>query len=174
MTRTVAARSRCSTRCGWSTGSSRRATQYCSSGPRPMTCRRAAVWEAKDMPKAMWAGTITFGLVNIPVRLLPATRRQDVRFHEIDRASGRRIHHQKVVFADWDETVEGESLPRGAGEWPPAEAAAEGGGAAESLPRGAGEWPPAEPAVEGGGAAWAPIPTRDIVKGYEVTPGSYV
>jgi DNA end-binding protein Ku len=49
------------------------------------------------MARAIWSGTISFGLVSVPVRLYPATRRQDVRFHEIDRLSGRRIRHQKVV-----------------------------------------------------------------------------
>jgi len=49
------------------------------------------------MPRAIWTGTIGFGLVNVPVSLYPATKRKDVRFHEIDRLSGRRIRHQKVV-----------------------------------------------------------------------------
>ena len=51
------------------------------------------------MARAVWSGTISFGLVSVPVRLYPATRRKDVRFHEIDRVSGRRIRHQKVVEA---------------------------------------------------------------------------
>src|SRR5207247_10069002 len=42
-------------------------------------------------------GTISFGLVSVPVRLYPATRRKDVRFHEIDRLSGQRIRHQRVI-----------------------------------------------------------------------------
>src|ERR1700736_2420417 len=49
------------------------------------------------MARAVWSGTISFGLVSVPVRLYPATRRKDVRFHEIDRLSGQRIRHQKVV-----------------------------------------------------------------------------
>ena len=49
------------------------------------------------MARAIWTGTIGFGLVSVPVRLYPATRRKDVRFREIDRLTGRRIHHQKVV-----------------------------------------------------------------------------
>jgi DNA end-binding protein Ku len=52
------------------------------------------------MPRAIWTGTISFGLFNIPVRVYPATRRKDVRFHEIDRHSGQRIHHQRVLEAD--------------------------------------------------------------------------
>jgi len=51
------------------------------------------------MARAVWSGTISFGLVSVPVRLYPATRRQDIRFHEIDRSSGQRIRHQKVVEA---------------------------------------------------------------------------
>jgi DNA end-binding protein Ku len=49
------------------------------------------------MARAIWSGTISFGLVSVPVRLYPATRRKDVRFHEIDRLSGQRVRHQKVV-----------------------------------------------------------------------------
>ncbi len=49
------------------------------------------------MARAVWTGTISFGLVSVPVHLYPATRRKDVRFHEIDRLSGQRIRHQKVI-----------------------------------------------------------------------------
>src|SRR5207237_10045069 len=49
------------------------------------------------MARAVWSGTISFGLVSVPVRLYPATRRKDVRFHEIDRSSGQRVRHQKGV-----------------------------------------------------------------------------
>lgn len=51
------------------------------------------------MARAVWSGTISFGLVSVPVRLYPATRRKDVRFHEIDRSSGQRIRHQRVIEA---------------------------------------------------------------------------
>jgi DNA end-binding protein Ku len=47
------------------------------------------------MARAIWTGTISFGLVNIPVRVYPATRRKDVRFHEIDSVTGQRIHYQR-------------------------------------------------------------------------------
>src|SRR2546421_82223 len=49
------------------------------------------------MARAVWSGTISFGLVSVPVRLYPATRRKDVRFHELDRLRGQRIRHQKGV-----------------------------------------------------------------------------
>jgi len=52
------------------------------------------------MPQAVWTGTISFGLVSVPVRLYPATRRKDVRFHEIDRQTGQRLRHQRVLPVD--------------------------------------------------------------------------
>jgi DNA end-binding protein Ku len=48
------------------------------------------------MPTAVWTGTLSFGLVNVPVRLVPATEPKDVRFHLYD-ASGRRVRYQRVV-----------------------------------------------------------------------------
>ena len=42
------------------------------------------------MPKAVWVGSLAFGLVTIPVRLYPATEPRDVRFHLMD-AQGRRV-----------------------------------------------------------------------------------
>jgi DNA end-binding protein Ku len=48
------------------------------------------------MPTAVWTGTLSFGMVAIPVRLIPATEPKDVRFHMYDRA-GRRVRHQRVV-----------------------------------------------------------------------------
>src|SRR5215471_7276616 len=48
------------------------------------------------MPKAVWTGSLTFGLVTIPVRLYPATEPKDVRFHLMD-AQGRRVHYRRFV-----------------------------------------------------------------------------
>jgi DNA end-binding protein Ku len=48
------------------------------------------------MPTAVWTGTLGFGLVAIPVRLITATEPKDVRFHLYDRA-GRRVRQQRVV-----------------------------------------------------------------------------
>ena len=50
------------------------------------------------MPMAVWTGTLSFGLVAIPVRLIPATEPKDVRFHLYDR-EGRRVRQQRVVEA---------------------------------------------------------------------------
>ena len=48
------------------------------------------------MPKAVWVGSLAFGLVTIPVRLYPATEPRDVRFHLMD-AHGRRVRYRRFV-----------------------------------------------------------------------------
>jgi len=48
------------------------------------------------MPTAVWTGSLSFGLVNVPVRLMPATEPKDVRFHLYDR-SGQRVRYERVV-----------------------------------------------------------------------------
>jgi DNA end-binding protein Ku len=54
------------------------------------------------MPRAIWSGAISFGLVNIPVKLYSAVSRKTVRFHQIDAESGGRVR-QKRVGPDGDE-----------------------------------------------------------------------
>jgi DNA end-binding protein Ku len=48
------------------------------------------------MPRAIWSGAISFGLVNIPVKLYSAVSRKTVRFNQIDAESGQRIRQQRV------------------------------------------------------------------------------
>jgi DNA end-binding protein Ku len=48
------------------------------------------------MARAVWTGSLSFGLVNIPVRLYPATEPKDVRFHLTD-ARGRRVRYRRFV-----------------------------------------------------------------------------
>jgi DNA end-binding protein Ku len=56
------------------------------------------------MPRAIWSGAISFGLVNIPVKLYSAVSRKTVRFHQIDAESGGRVR-QKRVGADGEEVA---------------------------------------------------------------------
>lgn len=58
------------------------------------------------MPTAVWTGTLSFGLVNVPVRLVNATEPKDVRFHLYDR-EGRRVRYERVVDAP-HESMRGE------------------------------------------------------------------
>lgn len=46
--------------------------------------------------RAIWTGSLSFGLVTIPVRLYPATEPKDVRFHLMD-SSGRRVRYRGLV-----------------------------------------------------------------------------
>ena len=48
------------------------------------------------MPRAIWSGAISFGLVNIPVKLYSAVQRKTVRFHQIDAESQQRIAQKRV------------------------------------------------------------------------------
>ena len=64
------------------------------------------------MPRAIWSGSISFGLVSIPVRLMPAMRRKNVRFNQIDARTGSRIKQIKVSPVDGSE-VPKDQLVRG-------------------------------------------------------------
>ena len=46
--------------------------------------------------KAIWTGSISFGLVNIPVRLQSATESKDVHFHQVVKGSNERVRVQRV------------------------------------------------------------------------------
>jgi DNA end-binding protein Ku len=116
------------------------------------------------MPRAVWSGTVSFGLVSIPVRLYPATRRQDVRFHEIDRSSGQRIRHQKVV-----EVAPTPTLPRERGR--------ELDAPIPTLRRERGrelDAPTLPSPASGGGHDLARVAAPDVVKGFEVSKDRYV
>src|SRR5256714_8703487 len=122
------------------------------------------------MARAVWSGTISFGLVSVPVRLYPATRRKDVRFHEIDRQSGQRVRHQRVIepAATWIPALESPAAPT-----PPSE------DGIKRLSRNilASEPPPPYPPPVGEGRTGAvpqPVASRDVLKGYEVAKDRYV
>src|SRR5215212_11840776 len=48
------------------------------------------------MPRAIWSGAISFGLVNIPVKLYSAVQRKTVRFHQLDQEDKQRIQQRRV------------------------------------------------------------------------------
>jgi DNA end-binding protein Ku len=64
------------------------------------------------MPRAIWTGTISFGLVTVPVRLYSAIDRKAVRFHQLSGKTGARIA-QKRVDPQSDEEVPYESIVKG-------------------------------------------------------------
>jgi DNA end-binding protein Ku len=48
------------------------------------------------MPRSIWNGSISFGLVNVPVQLFSAVQPKDVSFHEFQAGTGARIKHKRV------------------------------------------------------------------------------
>ncbi len=57
------------------------------------------------MPRPIWSGAISFGLVNVPVKLLTAVRKHDVRFHQLHRADGARIQQRRICSAEGSEVA---------------------------------------------------------------------
>jgi DNA end-binding protein Ku len=48
------------------------------------------------MPSSIWTGAISFGLVQVPVKLVGATKNKDVSFNQLEKGSGSRIRYKKV------------------------------------------------------------------------------
>jgi DNA end-binding protein Ku len=57
------------------------------------------------MPRAIWSGAISFGLVNVPVKLYSATSPKTVRFHQLSRETGSRIRQKRVDPSTGDEVA---------------------------------------------------------------------
>src|SRR5579862_3126165 len=55
------------------------------------------------MARAIWSGSISFALVNIPVKLFTAVHPRDVHFHQLHDADGVRIMQKRVCPADGKE-----------------------------------------------------------------------
>ena len=64
------------------------------------------------MARAIWSGAISFGLVNVPVKLYSATSPKTVRFHQLSSKTGSRIR-QKRVDPSTDEEVPYEEIVKG-------------------------------------------------------------
>ena len=70
------------------------------------------------MARATWTGSISFGLINVPVRLYPATRSRDVRFNQLHAPDGSRIRQRRVCEVEdkevsADEIVKGYEIAKG-------------------------------------------------------------
>ncbi|MEV6210916.1 Ku protein [Kitasatospora sp. NPDC051914] len=72
------------------------------------------------MTRSTWSGTLTFGLVSLPVSLYASTQQGRQHFHELERATGARIRYRRVSSATgepvpYEEIVKGVQLPDGTG-----------------------------------------------------------
>jgi DNA end-binding protein Ku len=65
------------------------------------------------MARPVWTGTISFGMVSLPVRLVPAVRRKSVSFNQLDAETMSRIRYRKVSDAT-GEDVPAERIVRAA------------------------------------------------------------
>ena len=114
------------------------------------------------MTTAVWTGSLSLGMVVVPVRLYPAIRKKAVRFHELDR-SGRRVRHVRVSESEMDHNPGGRPP---AIRWPePAPRLEPDSGSRIGIPEGR------SPIFE---TSTPEIPFEEIRKGYEVAPGQYV
>ncbi|HEY7151271.1 MAG TPA: Ku protein [Solirubrobacterales bacterium] len=55
------------------------------------------------MARAIWTGSISFGLLNVPVRLYSAVSRKNVSFRELRASDNSRVRHKRVAEADGEE-----------------------------------------------------------------------
>jgi DNA end-binding protein Ku len=123
------------------------------------------------MPRSVWNGSISFGLVSIPVRLYPATSPRDPRFHLVDRQTGRRIRYRRVV-----------EEPPPPEEEPSEEEASsfEGGPPAAPASEGAPEIPLQGGPASRGQESQRPRPAErevaytEVARGYDVGGGQHV
>jgi DNA end-binding protein Ku len=70
------------------------------------------------MARAIWKGSISFGLVNIPIALYPATRREELKFRLLRQSDLSPVNYKRVAEKDgkevpWDQIVKGYEYAKG-------------------------------------------------------------
>jgi len=70
------------------------------------------------MARAIWKGSISFGLVNIPIALYPATRREEFKFRLLRKTDLSPVNYKRVAEKDgkevpWDQIVKGYEYEKG-------------------------------------------------------------
>ena len=88
------------------------------SGTAAAPAERKTATAAARAPRAIWSGTISFGLVSIPVRLYTATQSHDVHFHLLHKRDGVRLQNVRWCPKDekavpWEDVVRGFEYARG-------------------------------------------------------------
>ncbi len=64
------------------------------------------------MPRAMWSGAISFGLVNVPIKMFTAARSKDIRFNQLHEPDMSRIKQKRFCAAE-DVEITGDEIVRG-------------------------------------------------------------
>jgi DNA end-binding protein Ku len=70
------------------------------------------------MPRSIWNGAVTFGLMTVPIKVFSATESKTVRFHEVHAKDGSRIEHRRICpkdgkEVDYDDIVKGYEVSKG-------------------------------------------------------------
>ena len=70
------------------------------------------------MARAIWKGSISFGLVNIPIALYPATKREELKFRLLRKTDLSPVNYKRVAEKDgkevpWDQIVKGYEYEKG-------------------------------------------------------------
>lgn len=63
-------------------------------------------------PRSLWNGTLTFGLVNVPVKVFTAQESKSIHFHQVHLKDGARIEHRKVCPKE-DKEVPNDEIVKG-------------------------------------------------------------
>src|SRR5581483_1504228 len=85
---------------------------YARPGPKPGRFHASPSGDEAAMPpRPIWSGTISFGLVSVPVRMFPATQSKELRFHFVDRRDLMPVGYDKVR-KDTGEHVDAEDVVR--------------------------------------------------------------
>ena len=64
------------------------------------------------MARSLWSGSLSFGLVNVPVALVSAVRDLDVHFNQLDSETGARLHVERICKEE-DKEVSYDELAKG-------------------------------------------------------------
>ncbi len=84
--------------------------------PSPLCVARSRT--RPTLMRAIWKGAISFGLVNIPIALYPATRTEDLKFRLLRASDHSPVNYKRVAEADgkevpWDQIVKGYEHEKG-------------------------------------------------------------
>jgi DNA end-binding protein Ku len=70
------------------------------------------------MARAIWSGSVSFGLVNVPIKLYSAVKQKDVHFHQLEEGTGARVRQKRVSEktgreVPYDKIVKGYEISKG-------------------------------------------------------------
>src|SRR6478736_3992472 len=95
------------------------------SGSAPRLRRRAGpatatatIIQPRTGMRPIWKGSVSFGLVNIPITLFPAMKREELKFHQLRDSDLSPINYKRVAEADgkevpWENIVKGYEYEKG-------------------------------------------------------------